>query len=514
MKQMPTMACSPASSQLGLPNNDCFYQYEVLEAGDIAGAYFGKKVLAVSAGGSLTLRGAKGIRLGTIETNPADSSTSWGRLTTTLEGGETSFTIDRSVPTWAPGDHIAVTTTDYLPGHTEELVITKVTNNQSSATITVQSAVQFPHNGQTYDYSAAAAQSANTGPAPDPAVTNLPAHNIETRAIVALLTRNIVIASEGPTPVLTSGTDHFPISLGSPTNYEGGHTLARQGLSNFQVQGVEFYQLGQGGNIGHYPVHFHMARSVPQPQGSFLGTYVADSSVVDSMTRFITVHATQGVTLARNVGYKSIGHGFYLEDATETNNRLYSNVGISVRGALANAATNPRMVPGILDSPVCNPQAPAPCIAGQAIIDDPPLHTDVATPSVFWIMNTWNDLEYNAAVGAGSCGACYWMPPGGISGPSQYETWTGYAGMQKTSTLYGGTPMMSFKGNSCAAAMSAITTVGQTNQCLGVFIGPGTSDNLHLYSVPNPNSVDISQYPQESPGQRAKTTVLRQQPSE
>ena len=499
MKQMPTMACTPASAQLGLPNNDCFYQYEVLESGDIAGAYFGKKVLAVSAGGSLALRGAKGIRLETIETNPADSGTSWGRLTTTLEGGETSFTIDRSVPTWARGDHIVVTTTDYLPSHTEELVITNVTNNQSSATITVQSPVQFPHSGQTYDYSAAAGQSPNTGPAPDPAVVNLPAHNIETRAIVALLTRNIVIASEGPTPVFTRGTDHFPTSLAPPTNYEGGHTLARQGFSNFQVQGVEFYQLGQGGNIGHYPVHFHMARSVPQPQGSFLGTYVADSSIVDSMTRFITVHATQGVTLARNVGYKSIGHGFYLEDATETNNRLYSNVGISVQGALANTATNPRLVPGILDLPNGS--------QGQPISDDPPFHTDVTTPSVFWIMNTWNDLEYNAAVGAGSCGACYWMPPGGISGPSQYETWTGYAGMQRNPTLYGGTPMMSFKGNSCSAAMSAITTVGQTNQCLGVFFGPGTSDNLHLYSVPNPDSIDQSQYPQESQGQRAKTTV-------
>jgi hypothetical protein len=508
MQQMPTMACSPASSAMNLPNNDCFYKYEVLESGDAAGAYFGKKVLAVSAGGSLMLRGAKGIRLASIEANPADSSTSWGRLTKTLQGGETSFTIDRPVSTWASGDHITLTTTDYLPSHTEELVIASVTNQQSSATITVQSAVQFPHSGQTYDYTAAAAQAANTGPAPDTAVTNLPAHNIETRAIVALLSRNIVIASEGAKPTYTRGVDHFLISLGSPANYEGGHTLARQGFSNFQVQGVEFYQLGQGGLIGHYPVHFHMARSVPQPQGSFLGTFVADSSIVDSMTRFITVHATQGVTLARNVGYKSIGHGFYLEDATETNNRLYSNVGISVQGALSDPVTNPRMVPGILDSPQCvNPLSPSPCVQGQPFVDDPPLHADVLTPSAFWIMNTWNDFEYNAAVGVGSCGACYWMPPAGISGPSQYETWTGYAGLQKGPPFYGAAPMMNFKGNSCTAAMSAITTVGQTNQCLGISVGPGTSSVSQLYSVPNPKSVDVSQYPQQSFGQRAKTTV-------
>ncbi len=36
------------------------------------------------------------------------------------------------------------------------------------------------------------------------------------------------------------------------------------------------------------------------------------------MTRWFVIHSTLDVTLARNVGYKSIGHGFYLEDATET----------------------------------------------------------------------------------------------------------------------------------------------------------------------------------------------------
>ena len=61
------------------------------------------------------------------------------------------------------------------------------------------------------------------------------------------------------------------------------------------------------------------------------------------MTRWITLHGTQNVLLARNVGYKSIGHGFYLEDGTETDNRLYSNIGILARAAVDNAQ-NPRKV--------------------------------------------------------------------------------------------------------------------------------------------------------------------------
>ena len=102
--------------------------------------------------------------------------------------------------------------------------------------------------------------------------------------------------------------------------------------------------MGQGGKIGHYPVHFHMARKVPTT------TFLKDNSVWDSMTRWYVLHATQGVLMARNVGYESIGHGYYLEDGTETDNKLYANVGIFARAAVTNTQ-NPRNVPGILAAP-------------------------------------------------------------------------------------------------------------------------------------------------------------------
>ena len=76
-------------------------------------------------------------------------------------------------------------------------------------------------------------------------------------------------------------------------------------------------------------------------------TYVKDLSINESMTRWIVLHSTQGVTLERNVGYKSIGHGFYLEDGTETDNKFHSNIGIFARAAVDNQQ-NPRKVPGIL----------------------------------------------------------------------------------------------------------------------------------------------------------------------
>ena len=191
----------------------------------------------------------------------------------------------------------------------------------------------------------------------------------------------------------------------------GGHTLVRQGFLLYQVQGVEFFQLGQGEGWGIIRSIFIWRGKTPPH------TFVKDCSVHDSMTRWITIHATQGVTLARNVGYKSIGHGYYLEDGTETDNKLYSNIGIFARAAINNVQ-NPRMVPGIL-------------AGGPPTVSNFPYNSDFSQPAVFWIMNGWNDFQYNMAAGAGACGACYWLVPGGNSGMSKNQKWESYASMQQ-----------------------------------------------------------------------------------
>ena len=68
------------------------------------------------------------------------------------------------------------------------------------------------------------------------------------------------------------------------------------------------------------------------------------------MTRWIVLHWTLGVTVARNVGWKSIGHGFSLEDGTETDNKFCANIGIFARAAVDNP-DNPRNGPGHSGAP-------------------------------------------------------------------------------------------------------------------------------------------------------------------
>ncbi|MGH7672294.1 MAG: hypothetical protein ACREMC_05300, partial [Gemmatimonadales bacterium] len=294
----------------------------------------------------------------------------------------------------------------------------------------------------------------------------------ETRAAVALLSRSIKIISAG-----NDLDKFFPTKDGpAPDRYFGAHTIARQGFLAYQTQGVEYKWHRQGGRIAHYPVHFHMARSTPTD------TFVKDTSVNESMTRWYVIHASHGITFARNVGYESIGHGYYLEDGTEINNTFHSNIGILARAAVENDQ-NPRKVPGILAAQLQNPPwAP----------DAMPFYSDFDHPTVFWIMNGWNDFEYNMAAGAGTCGACYWLVTGANSYHSRHMKWESYAAIQQASAgqpndvdRAGLTPLKKFVGNYCSSAMHSFNTVSNGSTCLGVGIAVGRNGPA-VTPVPNP----------------------------
>ena len=502
-----TRSMNPSScTSSALPGevNDCFYDYDTLDPADRTsgntGAYFGHKVLAVSYGGALQMFGLKGATYtataatGCLENSSSCTGTSWVRLSKNALPGDMSLQVAGALSNWQDKDNIVLTTTDYLPGHSEQLTVSGApTVSGQVTTINLASPVQYPHNGQQFDLSN------TTFPGISRLGPNFPP-SAETRAAVGLLSRSIRVISDGNTPGAP-----FSVDPGNPDNYFGGHTLVRQGFMLYQVQGVEFYQLGQGGAIMHYPVHFHMARQVPAGiGGSEPITFVKDSSVWDSMTRWIVIHATQGVRLARNVGYESIGHGFYLEDGTETGNQLYANLGVFARGAVANGLTpdkanpqNPRMVPGILTAtaPVpdgCSKATPQKCVSGYSGL---PYYSDSQNPSVFWIMNGMNDFQYNLAAGAATCGACYWFVPGAISGPSQTEKWYGYASEQQGIGRAGITPLQSFVGNSCTSAMEGFVEVGAVGACNGVNqIDPSwlKSQDSTLVMLPSPQAQPTS----------------------
>jgi Pentapeptide repeats (8 copies)/G8 domain len=500
----PTMPTKPGDTcvEKVLPNgnvSDCFYRYIPPDDNIFKETgLFGQKVLALSYGGTLRLYGLKGATYPDTNLGPENSGTSWVRLAQDVipdpKANDTVLVLDRNVrdnnvsknlknDNWKKGDRIVLTTTDYLPGHSELLEISKPVTDTNKITVqrinpdtnkSENKGVMYRHNGTAYDLSFI------------PGRLNLELDKAETRAAVGLLTRSIRIVSaddfpKGNDPIAPACKyDCFPVSKG----YFGGHIMIRQGFKELKVQGVEFYQLGQGGRKGRYPVHLHLLRETKD-------AFVKDSSIHDSMTRFITVHATQGFLLARNVGYMSIGHGFYLEDGTEINNKLYSNLGVLARSAAMNDTWNPRKVPGILSSPkVCSSaqtktcKSNADCTGMEGTCIDPPtfpFQSDWVHPTVFWMMNGWNDFEYNMAAGAGACGACYWPVLGTISGPSKNMAWKSYASIQKTVDNGGTAPIQKFKGNYCTTAMNSFNSTPDRAACHGI-----TDGSIRLEQIENP----------------------------
>src|SRR5262245_18467239 len=133
------------SKKIDLPGgvHDYFYQYENLPKDD---SYFGAKVLGVTYGGTVKLFGKRGATYcpdGAVECLKEiptwDSGTSWGRLVGTIPASagqcpksvpasDNCLKLDRKVD-WRPKDRIVVTTTDYLPGHSELLEVQSVTSD-------------------------------------------------------------------------------------------------------------------------------------------------------------------------------------------------------------------------------------------------------------------------------------------------------------------------------------------------------------------------------------------------
>jgi cell migration-inducing and hyaluronan-binding protein len=376
-------------------------------------------------------------------------------------------------------DEVVVTTTDYLPGHSEKRTISKI---DGDGKVILSAGVTWPHRGTRFPLKSRLGTNEqrflDAGMDPD-LITN----GAETRAAVALLTRSIRIVSGGDGP----NTPFDPVNTGSSTCQGvgdlpkgltcysfGAHVVFRQGFKTVQIQGVEFAKLGQPGKMGHYPVHFHMAREVPP------NTFIKDSTINESMTRWIVLHSTQGVLLQRNIGYKSIGHGFYLESGTETDNKFYSNLGIFARAAVDNPQ-NPRKLPGILGytgenfKPFQEKGKP---VVAPLPADAFPWRTDYQHPTVFWITNGWNDFIGNMAAGAGACGAAYWfvpawnsdMPDVKTSSNVEFKThmkWDGFAALQKDLSLAGSTPLKSFYGNYATSTMTSFQTIATTAPCPG-----------------------------------------------
>jgi hypothetical protein len=124
----------------------------------------------------------------------------------------------------------------------------------------------------------------------------------EFRCEIANLSRNVIIESADP-------------------KVARGHTMYHRNCAG-GISYARFAHLGQEGMLGRYPIHYHLCGATMR------GSSVIGAAIVDSHNRWVTIHGTHFLVVRDCVGYQSIGHGFFLEDATEVYNLLDRNLGV------------------------------------------------------------------------------------------------------------------------------------------------------------------------------------------
>jgi hypothetical protein len=219
---------------------------------------------------------------GQMEFHGAVLNRTWVKLAATVQAGATSVVLDRPVAGWKTGDRIILTATkmqilrdeNRVPSvrdnpQTEERLIRAIAGNR----ISLDSPLAFAHSG--------------TG---------------DKRAEAANLSRNVVIESANP-----AGTR--------------GHTMYHR-HSTGSISYTEFRHLGKKGKLGKYSLHFHRVGDTMR------GTSVVGAAIWDSDNRWLTIHGTNRLVVRDCIGYRCIGHGFFLEDGTEVDNILDGNLAV------------------------------------------------------------------------------------------------------------------------------------------------------------------------------------------
>jgi cell surface hyaluronidase len=255
----------------------------------------------------------------------------WTRLAATAPAGATQLQLEASPP-WRAGDKLVVASTDFDPKRAEVVTVA----SRSGAVVTLEQPLAYAHYGE---------------------LQTIAGRTVDERAEVGLLTRNIVVQGDSATSVAAG---------------YGGHIMGMSGT--LRVEGIELHFMGQKGLMARYPMHWHL-------MGPVDGQYFAGSSVWKSFNRCVTVHGTNNARVEGNVCYDNLGHGYFLEDGSETGNLLAGNLGLGTH------ATTEGVLP-----------------------------TD-ASAATFWITNPDNTIRNNVAAGSEAFGFWYALPasPTGLS---------------------------------------------------------------------------------------------------
>ena len=213
----------------------------------------------------------------------APLSRTWVKLGESVKPGDTTVALAEPVTGWRVGDEVIVTGS--IHGDT---LRTYREGQKESATPQTEERRIVKMEGTTLTL--------------DRPLVNKHFGTGELRSEVANLSRNVIVESADPAGVR-------------------GHTIYHQ-FSSGGISYARFAHLGKEGVLGRYPIHFHLV------EDTMRGSGVLGAAIVDSHNRWITIHGTQYLVIRDCVGYQSVGHGFFMEDGSESLNLLDRNLGV------------------------------------------------------------------------------------------------------------------------------------------------------------------------------------------
>jgi hypothetical protein len=320
----------------------------------------------------LPIFGAKviGLRSGRIDVHGTPVGVTWTQLASTATAGSSVIVLKDQV-NWPLGGTIVIATTGdkFSQGETETAVIQSIAADKK--TITLTAALNFTHLGVT--------RTAGTGGN---------SINLDIRAEVGLLTRNVVISGSNDDSWATARSADAcpsgfnPSEFAVQTCFQGRYgaeagtdgfgatvmaspdmSLVNRESTIMRLSNVEFHHMGQDFRLGRYAIHFHM-------QGDSPSSYVKECAIHQSFNRAINIHATNYMTVTRNVIYDIKGGAFFLEDGVEVGNAFTYNLAVFVRTSSS-------------------------------------LLNEDATPAAFWVTNANNTYMHNSVAGGTHFGFWY-----------------------------------------------------------------------------------------------------------
>lgn len=184
----------------------------------------------------------------------------WTHLGNYATFGDTAITVADRVD-WQPGDKIVIAASSFNPYEAEEVTVMAVDGTQ----VRIAPALQYQHLGMLQ--------------ADKPRTLN-------PQAEVGLLTHNIVI--QGAEDSLDS-------------NF-GGHVLIMPDAVA-QIEGVEFFRMGQMDHVARYPLYWQTVGSVEIGAKPIVDQYARNNSIHGSFHRAIVVQSQISVIVESNVAY-------------------------------------------------------------------------------------------------------------------------------------------------------------------------------------------------------------------